>query len=59
MTPEIARARSENVEEQIGIMHFDAHLDNLKSFGNDRLSRFGLLYRIAQIEKLRRRALFA
>ena len=57
VTPEIVRALSEKVDGQIGIIHFDAHLDNSKSFGNDRFPRCGPLYRIAQIEKVRNKSI--
>ena len=57
VTPEIVRALSEKVDGQIGIIHFDAHLDNSKSFGNDEYPRCGPLYRIAQIEKVRKKSI--
>jgi len=57
VTPEIVKALSENVDGQIGIIHFDAHLDNSESFGNDKFPRCGPLYRIAQIEKVRNKSI--
>lgn len=57
LTPEIVRALSKNVDGQIGIIHFDAHLDNLKSFGKDSVPRCGPIYRIAQIEKVRKKSI--
>jgi agmatinase len=56
-SPEIVRALSENVEGEIGVIHFDSHFDNAKSFGNDEFSRCGPLYRIAQIEKVREKSI--
>jgi len=53
ITPEIVRALSENADGDIGVIHLDSHLDNSKSFGNDKYPRCGPLYRIAQIEKVR------
>jgi agmatinase len=52
-SPEIVRALSGKVDGQIGVIHFDAHLDNVKRFGNDDFPRCGPLHRIAQIEKVR------
>ncbi|MDA8168929.1 MAG: agmatinase family protein [Nitrospiraceae bacterium] len=54
ISPEVVKALSENAEGNIGIIHFDAHLDNSKSFGNDMYPRCGPLHRIAQIEKVRK-----
>lgn len=56
-TPEIVSALSENVKEEIGIVHFDAHFDNSESFGEDRYPRCGPLYRIAQIKKVRKESI--
>ena len=56
-SPEIVRALSENVEGEVGVIHFDAHLDNSKSFGNDDFPRCGPLYRIAEIEKVRKKSI--
>ena len=52
-TPEIVRALGDTVEGKVGVIHFDSHLDNAKSFGNDEYPRCGPLHRIAQIEKVR------
>jgi guanidinopropionase len=52
-SPEIVRALGENGEGKIGVIHFDAHLDNAKNFGSDEFPRCGPLYRIAQIDKVR------
>jgi agmatinase len=40
-------------EGSIGVVHFDSHLDNAKSFGDDEYPRCGPLHRIAQIGKVR------
>jgi len=56
-SPEIVRALSENIDEKIGVIHFDSHLDNSSSFGNDEFPRCGPLYRIAQIEKVRKKSI--
>lgn len=56
-SPEIVKALSENVEGHIGVLHFDSHLDNSKSFGDDKFPRCGPLYRIAEIEKVRKKSI--
>ena len=55
--PEIVRALGENVDGNIGIIHFDSHLDNAKSFGNDKYPRCGPLHRIAQLGKVRKKSI--
>src|SRR3990172_10836612 len=55
--PEIVRALGENVDGNIGIIHFDSHMDNAKSFGNDKYPRCGPLHRIAQLEKVRKESI--
>jgi len=52
-TPEIVRALSDNADGNIGVIHFDAHLDNSRAFGEDRFPRCGPIHRIAQIGKVR------
>lgn len=52
-TPEIVRALADSVDGAVGVIHFDSHMDNAKSFGEDRYPRCGPLHRIAQIEKVR------
>lgn len=52
-TPEIIRALSRQREGRIGVIHFDAHFDNAKSFGNDTMPRCSPLHRIAQIPEVR------
>ncbi|QWV93982.1 agmatinase family protein [Geomonas oryzisoli] len=56
-TPEIVRALSDAGEGDIGIIHFDAHLDNAKSFGADMFPRCGPLHRIAQLPKVRKESI--
>jgi len=51
-SPEVVKALGKNVDGNIGIIHFDAHLDNLKSFGNDNFARCGPIHRIAQIQNV-------
>ena len=48
-TPEIIRALSESRNGDIGIIHFDAHMDNSPYFGDDEYPRCGPIYRAAQI----------
>jgi agmatinase len=52
-TPETVRALADNSEGEIGIIHFDAHLDNSPGFGEDGLPRCSPIYRIAQIPKVK------
>ena len=52
-SPEIVRALSDTVKGKIGILHFDSHMDNSKTFGADIYPRCGPLHRIAQIENVK------
>ena len=52
-TQETIKALGANNDGDIGIIHFDAHLDNSRSFGNDEFPRCGPIHRIAQIDKVR------
>jgi guanidinopropionase len=56
-TPEIVRALGDNRNGDIGIIHFDAHLDNAQTFGDDEYPRCGPIHRISQIEKVRRQSI--
>ena len=56
-TPEIVRALGDSVEGKVGVIHFDSHLDNAKSFGIDEYPRCGPLHRIAQIDKVRKESI--
>lgn len=48
-TPEIVKALTHHTAGKVGVIHFDAHLDNLESFGSDEFPRCGPLYRILQL----------
>jgi agmatinase len=52
-SPEVVRALSETVQGKIGILHFDSHMDNSKTFGADLYPRCGPLHRISQIENVK------
>lgn len=56
-TPELVRALNDNSDGKIGIIHFDAHLDNSKSFGDDEYPRCGPLHRISEIPKVRKKSI--
>lgn len=56
-TPETIRALSDAGDGDIGVIHFDAHLDNAKSFGSDMLARCGPLHRISQLPKVRKESI--
>lgn len=56
-TPEIIRALGDAGEGEIGIIHFDAHLDNAKSFGADMFPRCGPLHRISQLQSVRKESI--
>jgi agmatinase len=51
-TPEIVKALCEHVSGKVGIIHFDAHFDNAKNFGEDEFPRCAPLYRVAQIPQV-------
>jgi guanidinopropionase len=52
-SPAIVKALSKNISGEIGIIHFDGHLDNVGEFGQDRFPRCGPLYHIANIPKVK------
>lgn len=56
-TPETIRALAEAREGEIGVIHFDAHLDNAKSFGGELLARCGPIHRISQIGSVRKKSI--
>ena len=56
-TPEIIRALGDAGEGEIGVIHFDAHLDNNKSFGADMYPRCGPLHRISQLPGVRKESI--
>jgi len=55
-TPEVIQALTRNRTGQVGVIHFDAHFDNAKSFGDDTMPRCAPLHRIAQIPQVRTRS---
>lgn len=56
-TPEIIRALGHADDGDIGVIHFDAHLDNAKSFGADLFARCGPLHRISQLPRVRKQSI--
>ncbi len=52
-TPEVIRALGSSVTGKIGVIHFDAHFDNSKYYGEDEFPRCGPIHRIAGIESVR------
>lgn len=52
-TPEIVRALGEHGGDPVGVIHFDAHLDNTAAYGTDRFPRCGPLHRIAALPSVR------
>ena len=52
-SPEIVRALGERGKGRVGIVHFDAHLDNSESFGPDRYPRCGPIYRMSKLDSVR------
>lgn len=57
INPPIIEALSQHAEGSIGIVHFDAHLDNAKDFGQDQFARCSPLHRIAQNPKVRKKSI--
>lgn len=56
-TPEIVRALCATRRGKVGIVHFDAHLDNAKGFGADTMPRCAPLHRIAQLPSVRTKSI--
>jgi agmatinase len=56
-TPEVIQALTRNREGQVGVIHFDAHFDNAKFFGDDSMPRCAPLHRIAQNPRVRTRSI--
>jgi len=52
-TPETVRALGDSLDGDIGLIHFDAHLDNSPSFGDDESGRCSPIHRISQIGRVR------
>jgi agmatinase len=55
-TPEVVRALAEHTDGEIGVIHLDAHLDNMPEFGGDPLARCGPLHRVIQCPGVRSRS---
>lgn len=53
ITPEIVKGLAHNRGGKVGIIHFDAHLDNSESFGEDEFPRCGPINRLAKLEQVR------
>ena len=56
-TPEIIRALSDADDGDIGVIHFDAHLDNSKTYGEDKFPRCGPIHRISQNKRVRKESI--
>jgi len=52
-TPDIVNALGDRTPGKVGLIHFDAHFDNLKNFGPDEFPRCGPIYRISRLAKVR------
>lgn len=52
-SPEVVRSLAHHRSGQIGLIHFDAHFDNAKMFGEDTMPRCAPVHRIAQIPQVR------
>lgn len=52
ITVPIIHAMSENVSGKVGIIHLDAHMDNMLSFGEEKYSRCSPLHRIYENKNL-------
>jgi agmatinase len=51
-SPEAVQALADNRGGRIGVIHFDSHMDNSETFGEDVLPRCGPLHRIARIDEV-------
>jgi agmatinase len=56
-TPQVIRALGARRSGKIGVIHFDAHLDNAKSFGDDPMPRCSPLHHVAQLPNVRTRSI--
>ena len=52
-TPEVIHALARYRKGSIGVVHFDAHFDNAKVFGEDTVPRCGPIHRTAEIPEVR------
>jgi agmatinase len=55
-TPEAVAALADAVEGEVGVIHLDAHLDNLPDYGGDPYARCGPLWRILRTPGVRGRS---
>jgi len=55
-TPEVIRALAEHTDGEVGVIHLDAHLDNMPEFGGDPYPRCGPLHRVLQCPGVRKRS---
>ena len=53
-TPAAIKALARSVERKIGVIHFDAHLDNAENFGEDLYPRCSPLHHIANIPNVKK-----
>jgi agmatinase len=56
-TPQVIRALGARRPGKIGVVHFDAHLDNAKGFGDDPMPRCSPLHHVAQLPSVRTRSI--
>lgn len=56
-TPAIVKGLAKNTKTKIGVIHFDAHFDNLKNFGHDLYPRCGPIYGISQIKNVKKNSI--
>jgi agmatinase len=56
-TPQVIRALGSSRSGKIGVIHFDAHLDNAKSFGDAPMPRCSPLHHTAQLPSVRTRSI--
>lgn len=52
-TPEIIAALAEQADGPIGVIHLDAHMDNMPEFGGDAMARCAPLYRTVRLPNVR------
>jgi agmatinase len=56
-TPQVIRALGATRSGKVGVVHFDAHLDNVKAFGDDPAPRCSPLHHVAQLPCVRTRSI--
>jgi agmatinase len=52
-TPAAVKAMGRHSDGKVGIIHFDAHLDNLESFAGDNCPRCGPIYGLSKLENVK------